>query len=221
MSNFPTGWELPSEPIATRDVVQTGPSGVVLGRGDSGPITIRLFAQRPTRIFIGEPEYLTWLLAFRCLSMGAHLSIVAADAKRWQGLVDSVNRSGGTVDVVARGRTLPASGRPYRPSLIIDDVGAFESIQGNLGSWQAVFTIGDAAASGAVFALRNCDLALVSPADAKVQDNLRRAYSLNPRQLKRAVNLGHSEVALAMNRRLIRLPVPPTASEYRLLFGGN
>lgn len=221
MANAVTGWELPSTDIVTRDVVQTGPSGVVLGRGETGPITIRLFAPRPTRIFIGAPEYVTWLLAFRCLSMGAHLSIVVSDPERWQGLVESVKRAGGTVDLVGRGRELPASGRPYRPSLIIDDAGAFEAIQGSVGSWQAVFTIGDAAAPGAVFPLRNCDLALVSPADAKVQENLRRAYSLTSRQLKRAVNLGHSEVALAMNRRLMRLPVPPTASEYRLLFGGR
>lgn len=220
MSNVSTGWELPSTEIAARDVVQTGPSGVVLGSGSSGPVTLRLFGPRPTRVFIGAEEYLTWLLAFRCLSMGAHLSIVASDAKRWQGLVETVRRCGGTVDVVSRGRVLPSSGRPYRPSLVVDDAGAFESIQGNLGPWQAVFSLGDAAASGAVFALRNCDIALVSPADAKVQENLRRAYSLTSRQLKRAVHLGHSEVALAMNRRLLRLPVPPTASEYRLLFGG-
>jgi hypothetical protein len=214
------GWTLPEEEIATRDLVRTGPSGLLLGRGDAGPVSVRLFAPRPTRVFLGAPDYLAWLLTFRCISMGAHVSIVTESGQKWQGLADAIVRCGGTVDLVARGRELPASGRPYRPSLIVDDAQAFERIQGSLGSWQAVFTIQNAAASGAVFALRNCDLALLSPADAKVQDNLRRAYSLTPRQLKRAGNLGQSEVVLAMSRRLLRLPVPPTSTEYRLLFGG-
>lgn len=215
-----SGWTLPDEEIATRDLVRTGPSGLLLGRGESGPVSVRLFAPRPTRVFLGAPDYVAWLLTFRCLSMGAHVSIVTDRGQAWQGLADAIVRCGGTVDLVARGRELPASGRPYRPSLIVDDAQAFERIQGSLGPWQAVLTIGNAAASGAVFALRNCDLALLSPADAKVQDNLRRAYSLTPRQLKRAVNLGRSEVVLAMTRRLLRLSVPPTSTEYRLLFGG-
>lgn len=212
------GWTLPGDEIETRSVVRTGPSGMLLGHGESGPVSIRLFASRPTKVFVAAPEYVSWLLVFRCISMGAHLSIVTTDPRKWQGLADAVSRCGGTVDVVARGRELPASGRPYRPSLIVDDASAFEQIQGTLGSWQALFTIGNAAASGAVFSLRNCDVALASPADAKVQENLRRAYSLTPRQMRRIVNLGSSEVALAMNRRLLRVPVPPTASEYRLLF---
>jgi hypothetical protein len=193
---------------------------VLLGKGDQGPVSIRLFSPRPTKVFVAAPEYLTWLLTFRCVSMGAHLSIITDDAGKWQGLVDAVIRGGGTADLVARGRSLPSAGRPYRPSLIVDDVYAFETIQGSLGSWQALLTLGNAASSGAVFALRNCDLALVSPAEQKVQDNLRRAYLLTARQLRRAVNLGQSEVIVAMSRRLLRIAAPPTNSEYQMLFGG-
>lgn len=216
-----TGWTLPAAAeIETKSVVRTGPSGLLLGKGTTGPVSVRLFAPWPRRLFLDVPEYVSWLLTFRCISMGAHISIVTADARKWQALVDTITRCGGTVDIVARGRKLPAQGRPYRPSLIVDDAGSFDSIQGGLGSWQAVMTLGDAAAAGAVFPLRNCDLALVSPVDQKVSENLRRAYSLTTRQLKQAVNLEPSEVALVMSRRLVRLPVPPTTSEYNLLFGG-
>lgn len=216
-----TGWALPAaEEVVTKSVVRTGPSGLLLGTGPAGPVSIRLFAPWPHRLFLAVPEYVSWLLAFRCLSMGAHVSIVTGDASKWQALVDTIGRCGGTVDLVARGRRLPSQGRPYRPSLIVDDAGAFDSIQGALGPWQAVMTLGDAAAAGAVFPLRNCDLALVSPVDQRVSENLRRAYSLTTRQLKQAVNLEPSEVALAMSRRLVRLPLPPTTSEYNLLFGG-
>lgn len=220
MSLPETGWGFPTEEIEAKAVIRTGPSGVLLGRGQTGPVSVRLFAPRPTKVFVAAPEYLTWLLTFRCISMGAHLSIVTSDPRRWQGLVDTVVRCGGTADVVGRDRLLPSSGRPYRPSLIVDDAGVFERLQGTLGAWQSVFTLGNAAASGAVFALRNCDMALVSPADSRVQDNLRRAYSLTQRQLKRISNLASNEVALAASRRLLRLPVPPTPLEYRLLFGG-
>ena len=67
--------------------------------------------------------------------------------------------------------------------------------------------------------LRSCDMALISPADTKTLENLRRAYVLSQRQLRLAQNLESNEVVLAMPRRLVRLAVPPTPTEYGLLFG--
>ena len=215
-------WTLPTEAQGQvkGDVVTTGPSGLMLGQGATGPVTIRLFRPAPTRLLVAVPEYVTWLLAFRSISLGAHLSIVAENRRRWQGLADAVQRCGGTADFIGGQHTvIPGQGRPYRPSLIIDDASFMDGSQITLGSWQAVMMIEDASASGAVHLLRSCDMALISPADTKTLENLRRAYVLSQRQLRLAQNLESNEVVLAMPRRLGRLAVPPTPTEYGLLFG--
>ncbi len=214
-------WTLPEAPVDAQPeaVVRTGPSGLLLGHGRSGAITIRLFRPVPTRLLLAVPEYVTWLLAFRCISLGAHLSILANETRRWQGLADAVQGCGGTSEFLSAGAVVPGQGRPYRPSLIIDDASYFDGAQVPLGRFQAVMLTEDASASGAIHALRSCDMALVSPCDPKTTENLRRAYMLSPRQLRLCADLQQNEVVLAMPRRLVRLSIPPTPTEYKLLFG--
>lgn len=201
-------------------VVRTGPSGLLLGEGAAGPVSIRLFRRQPTRILLAVPEYVTWLLAFRAMSLGAHLSIFAEDPHRWQGLVDVVVNCGGTADILGPGQSPPGAGRPYRPSLIVDDVAWYDGVQASIGPWQAVLSTEDASQSAAVGQLRSCDLALVAPVAGRTADHLRRAYAVSAQQIKTAQGLQDNEVALAMPRRLLRLAIPPTPTEYQLLFGG-
>lgn len=210
-------------PVATqpaaRNVVRTGPSGLLLGQGPTGPVSVRLFRTRPTRITVSAPEYIPWLLAFRSISLGAHLSIVTKDNSRWEALVGVIRRCGGTADVITPRQPMPSQGRPYRPSLIVDDEDSFDGSQAQLGPWQAILVAENAATSGAIHSLRTSDMAIVSPVDSRAAENLRRAYALNPRQLRLMANLEPSEVVLAMPRRVVRVSVPPTQTEYGLLFG--
>jgi len=215
-------WVLPEigEGATTAEsVVRTGPSGLLLGHGRQGPITIRLFRPHPTRLLLAVPDYVTWLLAFRCISLGAHLSVIANENRRWEGLAKAVVQCGGTVDFLEPNDPLPSQGRPYRPSLVIDDASGFDGTTVPLGPWQAVMMTADATHAGAIHLLRSCDMALASPCDAKTTDNLRRAYALNPRQLRLTNNLEGNEVALCMPRRVHRVSIPPTPTEYGLLFG--
>ena len=81
--------------------MSTGPSGLLLGVGPTGqPMTLSLFRPQPTRIFVALPEFQTWLIAFRSVCLGAHLSVIAADHRRWLTLADAVRAAGGTVDVL-------------------------------------------------------------------------------------------------------------------------
>lgn len=217
-------WAMPS-PMAepTRSVVRTGPSGLLLGTTPgTGPepttLAVRIFRNRPTRVFAAVPEYVSWLLAYRCISLGAHLSVMATDPARWGRLVRAVRDSGGSADVLRPDQAPPGSGRPYRPSLVVDDISHYDGSQAALGPWQAVLVSENAASSGAVFQLRSCDMALVGPCDVRVTENLRRAYALNPRQVRDCAGLAEDEVVLAMPRRLLRVQVPPTPTEYRVLF---
>lgn len=204
-------------------VVRTGPSGLVLGNGPKGPVTIRLFRERGTRLAVSVPQYVAWLLTFRSISLGAHLSLLPTHEREWLGLVERVRRHGGTVDVIAGGAAarLPEAGLPYRPSLIIDDTDHYDGAQASIGAWQSVLLTTDLRENQAVSTLRSVDMTLVNSADSRVIDNLRRAYFLSPRQVKACQLLAEDEVMLAMPRRVVKLSVRPTPLEYQLLFGAQ
>ncbi|RRD46195.1 hypothetical protein [Tessaracoccus sp. OH4464_COT-324] len=199
-------------------VVSTGPSGLLLGRGPGGPVALRLFRKEPTRLYLAVPEYMRWLIAFRAVCIGAHLSVVSSDHRQWLALAETVRSCGGTIDLLRDLEDVPGQGRPFRPSLILDDDEAVGPTH-RLGAWQAVARIGDPTSSGAVGELRNSEVAIVTPLDGKTGENLRRAYALPASQVKAASDLMETEVVLASARRLARVVIPPSPTEYRLLFG--
>lgn len=201
------------------DVMSSGPSGLLLGQGANGPVTLRLFRQAPTRLYLAVPEYLTWLIAFRSMCIGAHLSVIAADHRRWLVLADTVRACGGTIDLLRGTDNIPGQGRPYRPSLIIDETDAVGTGT-QLGAWQSLVTIGNPASSKAIGELRAADVAMIAPLEGKAPEHLRRAYALSAGQLKSLTELESSEVVLAGVRRVMRVKVPPSPTEHRLLFGG-
>lgn len=198
--------------------ITTGPSGLVLGRGPAGPVALRLFRPQPTRVFVAVPEYLLWLVSFRAVCLGAHLSVIAADHRRWLTLADTVRACGGTIDVLHDADQLPGRGRAFRPSLIVDEVASVPATR-RLGAWQSLLAVGDPSRSSAVAELRACDVALLAPLPALAAEHLRRAYALTSGQLSAVANLDESDVVLATVRRATRVKAPPSPTEYRLLFG--
>lgn len=200
-------------------VVTTGPSGLLVGHGPAGPVTIRPFRPRPTRMFLSAPEYVKWLLAFRTMCLGGHISVLTAEKPNWLPLADVVRACGGTIDILHTIENLPGQGRPYRPSLVIDEIGGVTP-QTRLGAWQALVSIHNSTAAKSVNEMRNSDLSLIAPVEGRTADNLRRAYALSQQQMKQTNDLGASEVVLASVRRVVKVPMPPSPTEYRMLFGG-
>lgn len=214
------GWQLPTAAESGKSaVVRTGPSGLLLGRSGRGDVAIRLFRPQGSRVLIDLPDYAKWLIAFRAMCLGAHISVVSEDHRPWRTLADVITQQGGTIDLLRKAEKVPGAGRPYRPSLVIDDAASFDGTQAAVGAWQAIAVVESIKAASAVHALRNCDMALLGQIEQKGQDNLRRAYLLNQSQLRQTANLGQSTVVLAMPRKVVRLDCPPSPTEYRTLFG--
>ncbi|GAB3625028.1 hypothetical protein GCM10027418_31150 [Mariniluteicoccus endophyticus] len=213
-----SGWVLPDAP--TREAVMTtGPSGMVLGEGPRGPVSIRLFRERGTRLVLAVPQYVSWLLAFRSISLGAHVSVIADDPREWTALVERIHAHGGTADLVGPGQPLPEAGRPYRPSLIVDDAATYEGSTAQIGSWQSVLVTIDPASDSLVSDLRTCDMGLITPENPEMVDAMRRAYFLNNRQVRACELMANDEVMLAVPRRIVKIAMRPTPTEYQLLFG--
>lgn len=197
----------------------TGPSGLVVGVGQAGPVTLRLFRPQPTRLFMSTPDYMTWLIAFRAMCLGAHLSVLVEDHRQWLTLADTVRACGGTIDLLRGPENIPGRGRPYRPSLIVDGVGAVSATD-RLGAWQALISLGDPEVGRAVGDLRAADVALLAPLSGKAAEHLRRAYALSAGQVRAVTDPAETEVALASVRRVTRVAMQPSPTEHRLLFGG-
>lgn len=197
----------------------TGPSGLLLGRTAAGPITVRLFRPRPTRVFMAAPDYVKWLVVFRSVALGAHVTVLTQDQRQWLSLTEIIRRCGGTIDVLRDTSMVPGQGRPYRPSLVVDEMGAVTP-QHQLGAWQGLVIVGDPQTNSAVSDMRNTDLAVLAPLEGRAAENVRRAYAIGAQQLRQAQALGESEVVLASMRRVLKLAVPPAPLEYQLLFAG-
>src|SRR5699024_9281919 len=115
---------------------------LLLGRGPGGPVALRLFRPQPTRLYLAVPDYIRWLVAFRAMCLGAHLSVIPGDHRDWLALADTVRACGGTIDLLRTTEKVPGQGRPFRPNLIIDEVGAIQPTH-RLGAWQAVARVSD------------------------------------------------------------------------------
>ncbi len=199
-------------------VMSSGPSGLLLGQGPAGPVALRLFRPEPTRAFLSAPAWITWLVSFRAVAVGAHISVISADHRPWLGLAETIRACGGTIDLLRSVDDVPGSGRPYRPSLVVDEQGAVTP-QMRLGAWQALISTSKPEADTSVNDMRNSDLTLIAPVEGRTTENLRKAYALSPAQMKLASELGDSDVVCASVRRLVKVSAPPSPTEYRILFG--
>lgn len=204
---------------ANLSLMSSGPSGLVLGHGASGPVALRLFRPEPTRAFLSAPDWVKWLISFRAVALGAHVSVISPDHRPWLGLSDTIRECGGTIDLLRSADEVPGSGRPFRPSLVVDEQGAVTP-QMRLGGWQALITTSDPAAEASVNDMRNSDLSIIAPVAGRTAENLRRAYALSAAQMKVASELADGDVVCASVRRLQKVHAPPSPTEYRVLFGG-
>lgn len=203
--------------ITGSSVMNTGLAGLVIGDGGAGPVAIRLFRPNPTRVFLAAPDYVRWLLAFRAMCLGAHLSIIAKDQRTWLTLADAVRTCGGTIDLLKAESNIPGQGRPYRPSLIVDEVGAITP-QRRLGAWQALVSAASGETGKSVSEMRNSDLSVIAPLEGKTGENLRRAYALTPNQINSSATQVEGDVVLAALRRIMKVTMLPSPIEHRMLF---
>lgn len=94
--------------------VAAPPSGVHLGAGRSGPISVRLFRPSGTRITLASDLSPAQLIAVRTASSGTAVHVVTARPQVWEPLL----RHGPEAHIVGPGNPLP----PYSgPTLLIDD----------------------------------------------------------------------------------------------------
>ena len=120
-------------------------------------------------------------------------------------------------ELLAEAENIPDSGRPYRPSLVIDDAGKVTP-QRRLGPWQALVAVVDTESGQSVSDMRNSDVSVIAPLEGKTGENLRRAYALTPNQVNSAATREEGDVVLASLRRIVKVSMLPGPTEHRMLF---
>lgn len=101
-------------PIPEGQAVPAPTTGIYLGVGPNGPLTMRLFRQRGTRIVVFSGIYAAQLLALRAAVSGAAVGVISSNPAPWSALAQHA----ANVRLMS-----PATGVPRGtgPMLIVDD----------------------------------------------------------------------------------------------------
>jgi ESX secretion system protein EccE len=127
-----------------RLTAMAGPSGVVIGRQHSGALApVRLFRPEPTRVGVVGGSWLTALIVFRCLGVGARVEITTAMPSRWADigqLAGAPERVAVGLSEIGRSQDGELLSGSMLPVLRLNDVGLGGGEAVPLGPWEALLS---------------------------------------------------------------------------------
>jgi hypothetical protein len=118
-------------------------SGLVLGWGqDKQPVMVRLFRDEPTRVTLVGGTWISRVVAFRALALGARLAVFTSRPEIWRGFGSWATGSDDRVVVLAADRQLTVTATSLRPVLFLYDGELLAPTQRpDLGPWQTQLTV--------------------------------------------------------------------------------
>lgn len=118
-------------------------SGLVLGWGqDKQPVMVRLFRDEPTRVTLVGGIWISRIVAFRALALGARLAVFTSRPELWRGFGSWATGTDDRVVVLAADRPLSVTATSLRPVLFLYDGELLAPTQRpDLGPWQTQLTV--------------------------------------------------------------------------------
>jgi hypothetical protein len=118
-------------------------SGLVLGWGqDKQPVMVRLFRDEPTRVTLVGGTWISRVVAFRALALGARLAVFTSRPEIWRGFGSWATGTDDRVVVLAADRQLTVTATSLRPVLFLYDGELLAPTQRpDLGPWQTQLTV--------------------------------------------------------------------------------
>jgi hypothetical protein len=119
------------------------PAGLVIGRDmQQQPVTVRLFRDEPTRVVVIGGWWLSWLVVFRTLAVGARVVVRTSAIGRWQGLAQAAQGGGDRLSVIVGEQPVEVPANQTSPVLLVDDLGQTGASQrAAQAPWQTRLTI--------------------------------------------------------------------------------
>jgi hypothetical protein len=118
-------------------------TGLVLGYDQAHqPVLVRLFRPEPTRVALVGGLWISRLIAFRALALGAWVIVFTGRPEAWRGFGAWATHQDSRVTVVPSDQAVAVTGSSLRPALLLYDgdlLGA--AIRPALGPWQSQLTV--------------------------------------------------------------------------------
>ncbi|MGI8762156.1 MAG: hypothetical protein ACR2LF_12855 [Jatrophihabitantaceae bacterium] len=184
-------------------------SGVHLGTGQRGQVTLRLFRGRPTRVAVVGATAAAVLLAVRAAAAGASVVVSSERGAAWSSaLAHAVDAR------VVEQRSAPSAAGG--PTLLVDDRPGEARGLGEAGAWQCRVDLRSPGTRADLASLTAADVVLLGHIPAELADYVPALFVVPPAQL---TSLGGGTVALVRRGSLEHVSLDPSASEAGLLFG--
>jgi hypothetical protein len=190
--------------------VAAPPSGVHLGVGPGGAVSLRLFRSSGTRIGLAAPVAPAQLLAIRTATAGAAVQVVTARPQLWGPLL----RHGSETHIVRPGQALPPTGAP---TLIIDDRPDEARSTAEVRPWHCRLDVRTRWTPADLPALAHADVAVFGPVPPALTDAVAAAFSVSAADSAPLATLSAGVFALLRRGRLEYLSLDPTPAETQVL----
>ena len=195
---------------------RAGATGLLLGRdAERAPVLVPLLRPEPTRVLLIGGAWLTRIVVFRCLALGARVLVRTTEPQRWDGLGAAAANAPDRVTVVSGPDSAP--GHAGEPVLHVADLGGRTG--GDLptgAAWQTLLTEADQLTEPAAAALRAADHVLVQRMWAEQAAYVASALRVDDAAARAAVALPDDAALLLGFGRYRQLWLGPTALEQRL-----
>lgn len=185
-------------------------SGVQIGMGESGPVSVRLFRLSGTRVALPSAMSAAQLIAIRTAAGGTPVQVVTSRPQFWEPLI----RHDRGAHVVSAAELLQP---PGGPSLLVDDRPAQVRGGFEINPWQCRLDVRTEWAPSDVPAFAYTDLAVFGGVPAELTDPIAASFGLRPHQTQRLARLEPGSVALLRRGRIEYVVLNPTPAEGRVL----
>ncbi len=185
-------------------------SGVQLGVGEGGPVSLRLFRLTGTRIATVSALLPAQLIALRVAAAGTPVQVVTSRPQFWEPLLP---RELGAQIVPAVEHLQPPGG----PSLLVDDRPAQARGSAELHPWQCRLDVRTDWTRHELPSFAYTDLAIFGAVAPELTGAVASAFGLPPYLTDRVADLDTGTAALMRRGRLEVVALDPTPAERQLL----
>ena len=191
-------------------LIAAPPSGVHLGVGPSGLVSLRLFRSSGTRIGLASAVLPAQLIAIRTAASGAAVHVVTARPQLWKPLL----RHGTETHVVRPGVALPPTGTP---ALLIDDRPTEVRSSAEVRPWHCRIDVRTHWTPAELPGLAHADVALFGTVPPASIDAIAAAFAIPRAEAAPLADMPQGVFALLRRGRREYVSPDPTSAEAQVL----
>jgi hypothetical protein len=196
--------------FAPGTTVAAPPSGVHLGSGASGPLSLRLFRSAGTRIVLAGEVFPAQLIAVRAGACGAAVHVVSARPRLWGPLL----RHCADGRIVEPGVALPP---PSGPTLLIEDRPAQARVPADARPWQCRLDVRTHWSPSELMTFIHADVVVFGMIPRELAGTVASAFGVPAEATAPLSTLAAGLYALVCRGRLEYVSLDPTPAESQVL----